>query len=373
MATTVERVPFVDLTAQHDEITGDLRDAIDLVFTRGDFILGEQVTIFEDEFAAYCGAAHAVGVDSGTSALELILRAARIGVGDEVITVANSFVATALAITHTGATPVFVDIDPATGLLDVDALEAAVTPRTSAIVPVHLYGQPVDMDEVMRVAGRHSLLVVEDACQAHGARYRGRRAGAIGDAAAFSFYPSKNLGAAGDGGIVVTSDAALSDTVRRLRNYGQVEKNVIDTPGFNRRLDTLQAALLRVKLGRLDAWNELRRDAASAYLHRLLAVDGVGAPRAIEETEPVWHLFVVRLDDRDDIRSHLASLGVETGIHYPVPIPLQAPYRDHYEIGQFPNAERDAARILSLPMYPHLTTAAIEHVVGALSNALTRV
>ena len=367
MSTTAERVPFVDLHAQHDAVAVELRAAIDRVLDTGDFILGHDVDAFEDAFAAYCGTTDAIGVDSGTSALELILRGYGIGPGDEVITAANSFVATALAITHAGAQPVFVDCTADTFTIDVAAIEDAITPRTRAVIPVHLYGQPAPMDDLVAVARRHGLVVVEDACQAHGARYGGRRAGSLGDAAAFSFYPSKNLGAAGDGGIVVTSDRALADRVRLLRNYGQVEKNVVGpAAGFNRRLDTLQAAILCVKLPCLDDWNAARRDAAGWYATQLSDVAGVTVSSPVAGTEPVWHLYVVRVPERDRVRSELAQLGIDSGIHYPVPIPYQGPYRDAHKPGQFPVAEAAAPAILSLPMFPSLAAADVERVGDAL-------
>jgi dTDP-4-amino-4,6-dideoxygalactose transaminase len=371
VSATAERVPFVDLQAQHRPLATEMRAAIDDVLDAGDFILGQHVAAFEQEFAAYCDARDAIGVDSGTSALELILRGYGIGPGDEVITVANSFVATALAITHAGATPVFVDADARTSTIDVDAIEPAITTRTRAIIPVHLYGQPAGMERIVAIARRYGLVVVEDACQAHGARCDGGRAGSLGDAAAFSFYPSKNLGAAGDGGIVVTSDVALANSVRLLRNYGQVEKNLVGEVGFNRRLDTLQAALLRVKLPYLDEWNRARREAARAYAEHLAGAEAVVLPNPVAGTEPVWHLYVVRVEDRERVQARLGELGVDTGIHYPVPIPFQGPYRDAHLRGEFPVAERDAQRVLSLPMYPHLLATDVERVCDALRLAIS--
>src|SRR3954454_3508319 len=344
--------------------------------------MGAELAAFEGEFAQLCEAEHAVGTDSGLSALELILRAAGIGPGDEVITSANTFIATVLAISHAGASPVLVDVDPQTANIDPAAVQDAVGPRTRAIIAVHLYGQPADMDAVRRVADAHGLLVVEDACQAHGARYRCRRAGSLGAAAAFSFYPAKNLGALGDGGAVVTSDAELADAVRTLRDYGQRRKHDHVVKGFNRRLDTLQAALLRVKLRHLDAWNARRREHAAGYT-ALLEGRGPTLPRPVAGVEPVWHLYVIEDDDRDRLRAALAERGIQTGIHYPVPVHLQPAYADlglgpgSYPVpvrlqpayadrglgrGSCPVTEPGAARRVSLPVAPELEPAAVEGV-----------
>lgn len=363
---TTPQVPFVDLTAQYADIQHDVDEAIQRVLRKGDFILGQDVELFETEFATYCEAGHAVGVDSGTSALELILRAYAIGAGDEVITVANTFIASALAIVATGAKPVLVDVDPVTFNLDVAQLEAAITPRTRAVLPVHLYGQPAPMQPILATARRHGLVVVEDACQAHGARYQGRRAGALADAAAFSFYPAKNLGAYGDGGMVVTDDAQIAQTVRMLRNYGQRRKYYHETIGFNRRLDTLQAAVLRVKLRHLDAWNAARRSHARLY-NTLLSGSGVDLPVEAEGVESVYHLYVIRSAQRDALQAHLAAQGIATGIHYPLPLHQQRAFSDlGYSQGDFPVTEQCAAHILSLPMYPELSRAMIEHTADAI-------
>lgn len=363
---TTPQVPFVDLTAQYADIQHDVDEAIQRVLRKGDFILGQDVELFETEFATYCEAGHAVGVDSGTSALELILRAYAIGAGDEVITVANTFIASALAIVATGAKPVLVDVDPVTFNLDVAQLEAAITPRTRAVLPVHLYGQPAPMQPILATARRHGLVVVEDACQAHGARYQGRRAGALADAAAFSFYPAKNLGAYGDGGMVVTDDAQIAQTVRMLRNYGQRRKYYHETIGFNRRLDTLQAAVLRVKLRHLDAWNEARRGHARLY-NTLLAGSGVDLPVEAEGVQPVYHLYVIRSERRDALQAHLTGRGIATGIHYPLPLHQQQAFRAlGYRQGDFPVTEFCAARILSLPMYPELSRAMVETTASAI-------
>ncbi|MEQ1907415.1 MAG: DegT/DnrJ/EryC1/StrS family aminotransferase [Vicinamibacterales bacterium] len=363
-------IPFVDLAAQYAGIRSDVDEAIHRVLDNTDFILGRDVRAFEEEFAAYCGASCAVAVDSGTSALELALRACGVGAGeaDEVILPANTFIATALAVSCAGATPKLVDVDSTTYNIDIDRLREAITPRTKAIVPVHLYGQPADMDPIMAIAKEHGLVVVEDACQAHGARYKGRRVGTIGHAAAFSFYPGKNLGAYGDGGIVVTNDPSIAESVQQLRNYGQQEKYHHTSIGFNRRLDTIQAAVLRVKLRHLDAWNAARRDCAEAYRHRL-AGSGVECPVASAQVEHVWHLFVIEVEDRDALQRHLASLGISTGVHYPIPVHLQTAYRGlGYGPGDFPVTERAAKRILSLPMYAELSPGTVDYVAAAVGR-----
>jgi dTDP-4-amino-4,6-dideoxygalactose transaminase len=363
---TPHKVPFVDLGAQYRAIQGEIDAAIAEVLRNTDFILGDAVEAFEGEFAQYCEAGHAIGVDSGLAALELALRAYGIGPGDEVITTANTFVGTALAISHSGAKPVLVDVDADTYNMDVAALRRAITPRTRAVIPVHLYGHPADMDSIMGVARQYGLTVIEDACQAHGARYKGNRVGSLGHAAAFSFYPGKNLGAYGDGGMVVTNDAAIAEKLKMLRNYGQREKYQHLLRGFNHRLDTLQAAVLRVKLKYLDSWNSARRQNAQHYCE-LLASSGMVMPVVAGYAEPVWHLFVVRLRDRDRAAADLATQGIVTGIHYPAPIHLQPAYRDlGYKQGDFPVSESYARQILSLPMYPELTAAQIEAVARAI-------
>lgn len=360
------RVAFVDLYALHAGLGEEAVSVIDELIERGDFVLGTEVERFEAEFAAYCGAAHAVGVDSGTSAIELALRAFDVGPGDEVITAANSFIASALAISYTGATPVLVDRSASGHSIDVDAVAGAVSPRTKAIVPVHLYGQPADMDAILEIAERHGLVVIEDACQAHGARYRDRPVGSIGHAAAFSFYPAKNLGAWGDGGALVTSDAAVAERVRLLRNYGAREKYLHLTIGFNHRLDTIQAAILRLKLAYLDDWNRARRRAAQRY-REVLEGTAVGVSDDPDYAYSVYHLFVVEVENRDMVRKRLGELGIETGVHYPVPIHLQPAYSDlGYMPGAFPRAEASARRVLSLPMHPTLTREEIDYVAVAL-------
>src|SRR3990172_4761012 len=359
-------VPLVDLSALHRNIEDDLFRAVRSVMERGDFILGEEVDRFEEEFAAYCGAERAVGVDSGLSALELILRAYGIGLGDEVIVPAFTFIATAAAVTFAGAKPVFVDVDPFTYCIDVAQVEAAITPRTRAIIPVHLYGLPAEMDELKQLAELHALVVIEDACQAHGASYKGRKAGSLGHAAAFSFYPSKNLGAFGDGGIVVTNDSGLAGKIRTMRNCGQKMKNVHELAPFNHRLDTLQAAILRTKLRFLDRWNESRRRIAREY-DGLLENCAVVTPDSPLESRHVYHLYVVRSSQRDALQAHLREHGISSAVHYPTPVHLQPFYKDQgFRQGQLPVAERLGREGLSLPMYPFMPAEQVQFVVAMI-------
>jgi len=360
-------IPFVDLKAQYHAIQPEVNAAIADVLENTDFILGRAVGEFEEAFAAYCDTAYAVGVDSGYSALELILRAYDIGPGDEVITAANTFVATVLAITMCGATPVLVDADPMTYNLDPNQVEAAITPATRAILPVHLYGQPADMDPIMVIARKHGLLVFEDAAQGHGGRYHGRRVGALSDAAAFSFYPGKNLGAYGDGGAVVTNDRTIADRLRLLRNLGQRVKYQHEVKGFNRRLDTIQAAVLKTKLPHLDRWNEQRRRAAADYQRLLAGIPGVVTPGVAADVEHVYHLYVIRTPNRDALQQCLTKAGVATGLHYPTPIHLQPVYCElGYQRGDFPVTEMLAAEILSLPIYPELTSDMVAYVAETM-------
>ena len=363
------QIPFVDLKAQYQSIGAEAEEAIHRVIVDADFVLGKEVALFEQEFAAYCEAQYAVGVDTGISALELALRAYGIGAGDEVITVSHTFIATVSAISFTGARPVFVDVDPVTYNLDVTKLEAALTPRTKAIVPVHLYGQPVEMDELMAVARKHGLVVIEDACQSHGARYKGKRVGALGDAGCFSFYPGKNLGAYGDGGIVVTNNAAVAEQVRMLRNYGQREKYHHVFLAYNRRLDTVQAAVLRVKLRRLDEWNAARQRAAQTYGELLKDVPGLILPRQAADCSHVYHLYVIQHPRRDALLAHLREGGVAAGLHYPIPVHLQPCYESlAVPPGSLPVTEALASSILSLPMFPELNLAQIQYVCSRLGQ-----
>ena len=360
------RIAFVDLHAQHQPLRAALDRAIGEVVASGQFILGPQVAAFEQRFAAYCGVRHAIGVGNGMDALRLALMALDVRGGDEVILPANTYVATALAVSAVGAVPVLVDCDPRTYNLDPRGLERAVTPRTRVIMPVHLTGQAADMDAVMAVAERRGLHVIEDAAQAHGAAWRGRRCGSIGAVGCFSFYPSKNLGAFGDAGMAVTNDDALARRLAQLRNYGQSQKYDHVAAGLNSRLDSLQAAVLAVKLPHLDRWNEARVSRAARYR---AALRGVGDLR-LQEIAPgatsVYHLFVVETEHRDRLRRHLADAGIDTGVHYPVPIHLQPAYAAGYRMGQFPHTEALARRSLSLPMFPELRDDQVDAVAAAI-------
>jgi dTDP-4-amino-4,6-dideoxygalactose transaminase len=334
-----------------------------------EFIMGKAVGEFEQEFAKYVGAKHCISLNSGTAALHLALMALEVGPGDEVITAANSFIATAEAISFVGATPVFVDCDPATYNLDVTKLEKAITKKTKAIIPVHLHGCPADMEPLMALAKKHNVKVVEDACQGHGARYNGKRVGTFGDIAAFSFYPGKNLGAAGDGGAVVTNDDGLARHVRLLREHGSEKKYVHEIIGHNFRLDTLQAAVLKVKLPHLDKWNELRRAAAAYYTKNLLEL-GLKVPIEPANTEHVYHLYVIQVRDREKVQAVLAEHGVQSGIHYPNPIHRQKAYSFlGIKEGAFPVSEQAAPHLLSLPMFPEITREQQDIVLAALKKA----
>ena len=359
-------IQFVDLQAQYRTIAPEINAAIQGVLDRSDYILGEEVRLFEEDFAKYIGTAHAVGVGSGLDALELALRAYGIGPGDEVITAANTYIATVLAIIAAGARPVLVDMDPATYNIDPAAVEAAVTPRTRGIMPVHLYGQPSDMDAILAIARKDNLVVIEDAAQAHGAMYGGRRAGTWGHAAAFSFYPGKNLGAYGDGGAITTNDPAIAEKIRHLRNFGQRVKYEHVVAGTNSRLDTMQAAILRVKLRHLDQWNAARQEHARAYSGLLGGGPFVLAKIAPNRTH-IFHLYVIQAEERTQVQEFLNSKGIATGIHYPIPIHLQEACKDlGYRRGDFPATESAAARILSLPMYPELASGQREFVATNL-------
>jgi len=362
-------IKFVDLGRQYHSIKKEMDPAIQDVLDRTCFILGEKVERFEKEFAGFCNAKHCIGVDSGTSALQLALEACGIGPGHEVITVTNTFIATAFAISAVGAKPVFVRVDRDTYNMDPESIEKAITKRTRAILPVHLYGQPCDMDPIMETARKRGLKVIEDACQAHGAEYKGRKAGSIGDAAAFSFYPGKNLGAYGDGGAVVTNDTAANEKVRMLRDYGQKEKYKHIIRGYNRRLDALQAAVLSVKLRHLDDWNGMRR--ANASLYNKLLPDSVSKPaEATSYAKHVYHIYAIRSKERDKLIKTLASKGISSGIHYPIPIHLQRAYADlKYKKGDFPAEEEMADEMVSLPMFPELKKEEIEFIADAIGSA----
>jgi len=360
-------VPFVDLKAQYHSIKEEIDAALIGTMESCAFTLGPEVAQLEKDFAIYAGAQFAAGVNNGTSALHLALLAAGIGPGDEVITVPFTFIASASAIHYTGAKPVFVDIDPATFTMDPAALEAAITPRTRAIVPVHLYGQMADMDPIMAIAKKHGLFVLEDAAQAHGAEYKGRRAGSIGDAAGFSFYPGKNMGAAGEGGMTVTQHAEINRKVRMLRDWGAEKKYHHEIIGYNMRLEGIQGAVLRVKLKYIEKWTEMRRDAAARY-NAMFKGTGVATPVELSNRRHVYHIYAIRTKERARWIEALNAKGIQTGIHYPFPLhTLNAFDFLGYKPGQFPNSEKAAAEVLSLPMYPELNAVQQEEVVSAVA------
>jgi dTDP-4-amino-4,6-dideoxygalactose transaminase len=358
-------LPLLDLHAQHDTIREELDAAVAAVLSHGQFVNGPDVGHFEQAFAAYCNTRHCVGTSNGTSAIELVLRAAGIGAGDEVVTTTLTFIATVEPILLVGATPVLVDVDPGTALVSADAAEAAITSRTAALMPVHLYGQPVDLDAFRALADRHGLLLIEDAAQAHGASWRDRRAGSVGDAATFSFFPGKNLGALGDAGAVTTSDGELADRIRRLRDHGRVDKYRHDLVGTNARLDTLQAAVLSVKLRHLDGWNDARRTHAETYSSAFAGVEGVTPIEVKEDATAVYHQYVVRLRDRDAVRTALSERGIGAGIHYPLPLHRQ-PALESSAAGEFPAADALARDVLSLPVYPELSDEQLASIVAAV-------
>jgi dTDP-4-amino-4,6-dideoxygalactose transaminase len=367
----VTHVPFVDLKTQGRGLLPEYQAALASVVDRAAYVMGSELRDFETAFAELCACPHALGVSSGTDALILAYRAAGIGPGDEVILPANTFMATAEAVTHVGATPVLVDCLPDTANIDSVAIEAAVTERTKAVVPVHLFGQPADMDAVTAVAKKHGLVVIEDACQAHGATHKGRPTGSLGTIAAFSFYPGKNLGALGDGGAVTTADADMAETVRVLRNHGEKTKSAHTVVGYCFRLDNLQAAFLQIKLKHLPDWNRARRAAAKRYDQLLAGVAGVALITERPDVEAIYHLYVVQVDDRDAVRTKLGEAGVDTGVHYPVPIHLQPAYAHlGYKRGDLPVAERLAGRILSLPLFPEITPEQIDYVAEQLAKAV---
>jgi dTDP-4-amino-4,6-dideoxygalactose transaminase len=364
------KVPFLELRPTYDELRAEMDAAYRRVMESGCYLFGAELEAFEAEYAAYCGVKHCIAVGNGLDALHLILRACDIGPGDEVLVPSHTFIATWLAVSYAGAAPVPVEVNPRTGNLAPERLEAAITPRTRAILPVHLYGQPADMDAILAVARRHGLKVIEDNAQASGARCKTQRTGGLGDAAGHSFYPGKNLGAFSDAGAVTTNDAALAERVRALRNYGSRRKYFHELKGFNSRLDELQAAFLRVKLRRLDDWNARRRQIAARYLEALRGVPGLILPQVPDWAEPVWHLFVVRHPERDRLQQKLAESGIGTLIHYPVPPHLSGAYAERgWKRGALPIAESLADTVLSLPMGPHLTEEQIETVVDAVWQA----
>ncbi|MBV6621745.1 MAG: DegT/DnrJ/EryC1/StrS family aminotransferase [Rivularia sp. (in: Bacteria)] len=373
------KIPFVDLSLQHQSIQKQMRQAIEDVLERGDFILGKALSDFEAEFASACGAKYGIGVACGTDAIALGLQACNIGAGSEVILPANTFVATLIGVLRAGATPVFVDCDPNTALIDLAAAENVITPKTKAIVPVHLYGQVVSPEELINFAQRHDLMIFEDAAQAHLAHRDGYKAGSLGIAAAYSFYPSKNLGAFGDGGILVTKDEEVAQKMVRLRNYGASKKYFHVEAGTNSRLDTLQAAVLHQKLPHLAGWNASRLEIAMQYDSELAPLKSMGITPIENQSGDghVYHLYVIKVDEscplqREEIQEKLASLGIQTGIHYPIPCHLQPAFSNLcYKIGDFPNSEKLAKQILSLPMYPGLTSSQVKEVVAVIASLIS--
>jgi dTDP-4-amino-4,6-dideoxygalactose transaminase len=364
------KVPFVDIAEQHRAIEPELREVFARVLKGSSFVLGPEVEQFEDAFASYLNASHCVALNSGTAALQLTLQALGIGGGDEVITVPNTFIATAEAISAVGARPVFVDVDPVSYTMDPKAAEDAISPKTKALLPVHLYGQPADIDPLLAIARRNGIALIEDACQAHGAMYKGRKVGTLGTASCFSFYPGKNLGCLGEGGAVVTNDPEIAEQVRVLRDHGSIRKYQHRVPGYNFRMEGLQGGFLSVKLKYLDTWNERRRRAATKY-HEALAGSPLILPTQMPYARHVYHLYVVQVEDRERLRNRLSEAGIETGLHYPTPLHLQQAYSGlRYETGSFPVTEYLSRRILSLPMYPDLTDEKIEHVASVLLESL---
>lgn len=365
------RVPFLDLNAHHAPHRAEFDRAISEVIDSGAFAGGPFVSAFEEEFAHFCACQHAVGLGSGTEALWLALLACEVGAGDEVITVPSTFMATAEAITYCGAKPVFVDVDERTYTMDPAALEEAITPRTKAIVPVHLFGQPADMDPILAIARAHGLYVIEDAAQAHGAEYKGRRAGSIGHIGCFSFYPGKNLGAFGEAGAVTTNDVSLRDKMRILRDHGQIRKYHHTMVGWNCRMDGIQAAVLRIKLRHLHDGNTLRRSHADQFNHALARVEEIATPHAAEYARHIYHIYAIRLNERDKIMRLLEGKKIGCGVHYPVPVHLQEAYRGlGYKEGAFPVSERIATQFLSLPMFPELTPEQVEFVADTVKECV---
>lgn len=369
MSSEAIRVPFLDLRAAYLELNSELDAAYHRVMNSGWYVLGSEVEAFEEEFAEYCEAKYCISVGNGLDALHLTLRAMEIGVGDEVIVPANTYIATWLAVSYAGAKPVPVEPDKKTFNIDPDKIEAAITDLTRAIIAVHLYGQPADMDRINRIAGQHGLMVIEDAAQAHGALYKGSKVGSLANAAGFSFYPTKNLGAFGDGGAVTTNDSSLAEKVRMLRNYGSKQKNSHETKGFNSRLDELQAAFLRVKLGHLDEWNARRQQVAAYYSDKLANVIGLVAPFVPPWANPVWHLYVLRLSNRPKFQRLLDASGVQSMIHYPIPPHLQEAYKKSYS-GKFNLKLTDklSNEVLSIPMGPHMGAEQLQLVLAALRD-----
>lgn len=372
MKTTNPTVPYFDLKAQYGLLRDEILEALDRVCQNAAFILGEEVEHFEQTFAEYCEVKHCVAVNSGTSALHLALLAAGIGVGDEVITTSNTFIATAEAIVYTGATPVFVDIHPVTANIDPERIETAITPHTRAIIPVHLYGRPASLDSILEIAGRHRLLMVEDACQAHGARYAGKRVGGFGHAAAFSFYPGKNLGAYGEGGALTTNDDGVASMARSLRSHGESTRYLHKYVGYNYRMDGFQAAVLNVKMKYLDQWTAKRQACAGLY-RRLLQGANLRLPEDSTGAECVYHLFVAYIENRDKVRTELEKLGVQTGVHYPKPLHLQEAF-SYLEQGpgSLPFTEHACEQVLSVPLFPEMTEEHVSYAARCLAEVAGR-
>ena len=368
MSDSTIKVPYLDLRAQYQSIKPEIDAAIARVLESSHFVLGAEVADFEQEFANYCGVADCIALNSGTSALHLALLSAGVGPDDEVITVPFTFVASVAAILYTGARPVLVDVDPRSFTMNPAAIEAAVTRRTKAILPVHLYGQPADMDPILEMAQRHNLIVIEDAAQAHGATYKGRPAGSLGDIACFSFYPTKNLGACGEGGAVTTDNAEYARTIRMLRDWGQDRKYHHVLRGFNYRMESMQGAILRVKLRHLDRWTRARRAAANKY-NRLLADCGAVLPTEMPWGQHVYHIYTMRTENRDGLQTALHGEGIQTAVHYGLPVHLQPAYAElGYSNGAFPQSEKAAKEVLSLPLYPEITDTQIENVAQAVTR-----
>ncbi|MGO8548081.1 DegT/DnrJ/EryC1/StrS family aminotransferase [Rhizobium ruizarguesonis] len=362
-------IPFLDLKAQYQSIKSEIDAAVLGVLASGQYILGEEVARLEQEFADYCNVKHAIAVNTGTSALHLSLLAAGVGPGDEVITVPFTFVATVSAICYAGARPVFVDVEPVTLTMDPAQLEAKITPRTKAIVPVHLYGQMADMDAIKAIADRHGIAVIEDACQAHGAQYKGARAGSIGTSGCFSFYPGKNLGACGEGGIVVTNSDDQAKTMRMLRDWGQEQRYHHLLKGFNYRMDAIQGAILRIKLRHLEGWTEARRAHGRRYSLLLGGSANLRTPVEITDRRHVYHVYAIRSRDRDQLQRVLSEEGIQSGLHYPIPVHLQKAHADlGYKAGDFPISEAAAREVLSLPIYPEMPAWHVDQVAAALEN-----
>ncbi|MCB2403408.1 aminotransferase class I/II-fold pyridoxal phosphate-dependent enzyme [Rhizobium leguminosarum] len=362
-------IPFLDLKAQYQSIKSEIDAAVLGVLASGQYILGEEVARLEQEFADYCNVKHAIAVNTGTSALHLSLLAAGVGPGDEVITVPFTFVATVSAICYAGARPVFVDVEPVTLTMDPSQLEAKITPRTKAIIPVHLYGQMADMDAIKAIADHHGIAVIEDACQAHGAQYKGARAGSIGTSGCFSFYPGKNLGACGEGGMVVTNSDDQAKTMRMLRDWGQEQRYHHLLKGFNYRMDAIQGAILRIKLRHLEAWTEARRAHGRRYSLLLGGSANLRTPVEITDRRHVYHVYAIRSRDRDQLQRVLSEEGIQSGLHYPIPVHLQKAHADlGYKAGDFPISEAAAREVLSLPIYPEMPAWHVDQVAAALEN-----